>query len=434
MAPPPVITSMQKLLGFIRTRPECLAAAGNDQEAFLKGFGWVVSTRSSGPRGSSTINWNNTDIPDPEKSKAQFEATQDAATASTSIKAVAKLMLASHVSGGFWLQLPTSLGEVLPDVQGGVKMMLQEKESMDVWEVVWLRKGKKGGGLSGGWRGFAIDLELNAGDSVLFEYLGSKIDKADRDADAPGTLLATVNRAIPLEDNPNRVIVKLPAKGPSVVSQDGSIAAAAKDDGKPKMRRTTQIVKRENKLRNAILAGDTNFSYAAARAESPAKDKKGKMEKEEKEEKTEKPPDVSKKSKGATKATAEPAPKRSKVADGRPKATDTAGGKKMAGAKRKPAPPSDGRQPAKARKAGKADTAASKRNAKGASAGIGKSSAAAAIEPSMPCKGARVEVDFEDQAYVGSVLKVEKKTQKFLVRFISHFLAPFPSEFQWIFS
>ena len=116
------------------------------------------------------------------------------------VYSVAKLMLASHVSGGFWLQLPTELGEVLPDIQGGVKMMLQEKASMDVWEVVWLRKGKKGGGLSGGWRGFAIDLELNAGDSVLFEYLGQ--DKSD--AEAPGTLLATVNRAIPLEENPNR--------------------------------------------------------------------------------------------------------------------------------------------------------------------------------------------------------------------------------------
>ena len=32
------------------------------------------------------------------------------------------------------------------------------------------------------------------------------------------------------------------------------------------MRRKTTLVKRENKLRNAILAGDTKFSYATARA------------------------------------------------------------------------------------------------------------------------------------------------------------------------
>ena len=166
-------------------------------------------------------------------------------------------MLASHVSGGFWLQLPTELSEVLPDIQGGVKAVLQEKESLDEWEVVWLRKGKKGGGLSGGWRGFAIDMELNAGDSVLFEYLGQ--DEAGENAeDGPARLLATVNRAIPLEENPNRVVDKQPAKGPSVVVQDTSAAAAAEQSGKPKVRRTTQIVKRQNKLRN--VSGDNTHS------------------------------------------------------------------------------------------------------------------------------------------------------------------------------
>ena len=93
----------------------------------------------------------------------------------------------SHVSGGFWLQLSSPLTDALPDVQGGVKavscaiiagiwaaffqecqrescaQVLQESVSMDEWEVVWLRKGRKGGGLSGGWRGFAIDMELSAG-------------------------------------------------------------------------------------------------------------------------------------------------------------------------------------------------------------------------------------------------------------------------------
>ena len=39
----------------------------------------------------------------------------------------------------------------------------------------------KGGGLSGGWRGFAIDNELNAGDSLLFEYTGQ--DKHTRTDD-----------------------------------------------------------------------------------------------------------------------------------------------------------------------------------------------------------------------------------------------------------
>jgi hypothetical protein len=50
--------------------------------------------------------------------------------------------------------------------------------------VVWLRKGKRGGGLSGGWRGFAIDNEICAGDSVCFEVAapagGKKQGERDR--------------------------------------------------------------------------------------------------------------------------------------------------------------------------------------------------------------------------------------------------------------
>ena len=48
-APPPVITSMQKLLAFVKTRPECLAVAGNDQAEFLKGFGWQVRALPRSP-------------------------------------------------------------------------------------------------------------------------------------------------------------------------------------------------------------------------------------------------------------------------------------------------------------------------------------------------------------------------------------------------
>ena len=160
----------------------------------------------------------------------------------------------SHVSGGFWLQLSSPLTDALPDVQGGVKavsctiiagiwaaffqecqqescaQVLQESVSMDEWEVVWLRKGRKGGGLSGGWRGFAIDMELSAGnhhhhhnptrllpmneyqlslkierlrcagDTVLFEALGQD----EGEEEALPRIRATIYRALPLEDNPNR--------------------------------------------------------------------------------------------------------------------------------------------------------------------------------------------------------------------------------------
>ena len=60
MAPPPVITSSQKLLSYIKSNPECLAAAENDQDAFLKGFGWAAPTKRSGggARPAAHINWS----------------------------------------------------------------------------------------------------------------------------------------------------------------------------------------------------------------------------------------------------------------------------------------------------------------------------------------------------------------------------------------
>ena len=376
MQPPPVITSMQKLLGFIKTRPEVLAVADNDQNGFLRGFGWVVSTPRARGTGAQSINWNNTDIPDPERSKAQFEATEAQAKASTSIKAVAKLMLASHVSGGFWLQLPTELGEVLPDVQGGVKAILQEKESMDEWEVVWLRKGKKGGGLSGGWRGFSIDMELCAGDAVLFEYLGC--DPADgtggQEEQGPARLLATINRAIPLEENPNRVVDKPPPKGPSVVASSAATGASSAD-GKPKMRRTTQIVKRENKLRNAILAGDENFSYAAARSAAAA----GGQGKAATSAATSKPQNELKGKRanqsGAAAEAAVPATKKAKGAVKQPKTKTTT----TADAK------------SEERDSGNANTKQGNSNGKTKKRGVAAAAAARAAKKSKPDKGPPLE-------------------------------------------
>jgi hypothetical protein len=142
-----VITSTQKLLSFIKSRPEVLALAGHDQVAFLAAFGWQVSAPRK--RGESAkIDWDNSQFIDKAKAESQFKAATAAAQASDHAPAaVPKLMLASHISGGFWLQLPSALAEFLPPEHGGVKCIL---ECGDEWEVVWLRKGPKGGGLSGG--------------------------------------------------------------------------------------------------------------------------------------------------------------------------------------------------------------------------------------------------------------------------------------------
>lgn len=379
----------QETLTSILLSTQVLGVVDNDQDAFLRGFGWVVSTPRARGTGAQSINWNNTDIPDPERSKAQLEVTEAQAKASKAIKAVAKLMLASHVSGGFWLQLPTALAEVLPDVQGGVKAILQEKESMDEWEVVWLRKGKKGGGLSGGWRGFSIDMELCAGDAVLFEYLG--LDPAGADAEqgeqGPARLLATVNRAIPLEENPNRVVDKPPPKGPTVVAVEGASALSA--DEKPKMRRTTQIVKRENKLRNAILAGNDNFSYAAARTAAAAGEAK------------EAAPAASSGSKGkrgskftAAAAAAAPAPKKAKGMAKQPKAN----GKTKADLAKGGQNGSDNATGAHGRGKGKGE----KRKERGVAGTVSakKSKSGKASKVRLPEVGDRLDVEFVSMASI----------------------------------
>lgn len=63
-------------------------------------------------------------------------------------------MLPSHVSGGYWLQAPKAM----------VRHMPRDKESFpmehdgQVWDVVWLPRPGGSGGMSGGWRTFAIDM------------------------------------------------------------------------------------------------------------------------------------------------------------------------------------------------------------------------------------------------------------------------------------
>ena len=58
--------------------PECLAVADNDQQAFLTGFGWVATTPRKRAAGqAATINWNNTEVPDKDKSIAAHKLTEE---------------------------------------------------------------------------------------------------------------------------------------------------------------------------------------------------------------------------------------------------------------------------------------------------------------------------------------------------------------------
>ncbi|KAG9443343.1 hypothetical protein H6P81_014683 [Aristolochia fimbriata] len=75
-----------------------------------------------------------------------------------------KSMLASHVSSGFWLGLPTKFcKEHLPEAE--TKMVLEDENGAE-YETVFIARRT---GLSGGWRGFALDHNLNDGDALVFE-------------------------------------------------------------------------------------------------------------------------------------------------------------------------------------------------------------------------------------------------------------------------
>eukprot|EP00249_Psilotum_nudum_P007913 c20909_g1_i1 orf=292-1428(+) len=77
-----------------------------------------------------------------------------------------KLMLQSHVSGGFWMGLPSFFCKTyLPGRDGRIVL---EDENCEEWETVYLAYKN---GLSGGWRGFSLDHGLQDGDALVFELV-----------------------------------------------------------------------------------------------------------------------------------------------------------------------------------------------------------------------------------------------------------------------
>ncbi|KAK6136895.1 hypothetical protein DH2020_029340 [Rehmannia glutinosa] len=77
-----------------------------------------------------------------------------------------KPMLQSHVTGGFWLGLPVQFCKThLPSRDVMVNLV---DEKGDEFETKYLAQKT---GLSGGWRGFAIDHELVDGDALIFQLI-----------------------------------------------------------------------------------------------------------------------------------------------------------------------------------------------------------------------------------------------------------------------
>jgi len=84
--------------------------------------------------------------------------------------AYVKHMMPSLVTGGYWAQAPTQLCSAMPQGTYGIHLRVGNV----LWPVTWLQR-PSGAGLSGGWRGFAVDQRLCVGDAVVFQLRdGSK--------------------------------------------------------------------------------------------------------------------------------------------------------------------------------------------------------------------------------------------------------------------
>jgi hypothetical protein len=203
--------------------------------------------RESRPRGPGSVDWDNISCEDPEKSRAAADRAEAFAATST-LPSCVKVLLKSHVSGGFWLQLPSAFCASMPQDMGLNPQVMfdlygrsgdglpDEVPNDDIWEVIWLRKGSNGGGLSGGWRGFSIDNNLAAGDTIVFEKLEGHF------------LRGTIFRAIPLADNQEYC-----SRSPEQVAKVAAEVAALKASGKK--RRYATITIRENAFRRAHVEG-----------------------------------------------------------------------------------------------------------------------------------------------------------------------------------
>eukprot|EP01043_Picozoa_sp_COSAG02_P074468 COSAG02_NODE_14920_length_1223_cov_558.750890_1_plen_345_part_01 len=155
---------------------------------------WVGRrNKNIGRRDFYATGFNNTVWPTQEQVSKAAAAAEETVAASQ-VPASVKVMLPSHVSGGYWLQMPVDLADYLPGSMGKHRFRLLDSTGAEPasgggpgFPVIWLRRGGNGGGLSGGWRGYAIDRELGVGDVVAFEKLdGNK-------------LRGTIHRAITLE-------------------------------------------------------------------------------------------------------------------------------------------------------------------------------------------------------------------------------------------
>ena len=84
-----------------------------------------------------------------------------------------KVMSPSQVSGGFWMNMPSESRAAFSHLPEKCSIELECEGKR--WPTVFLPRGKSGAGLSGGWRGFAIDLEIGTGDVCVFHLTSKRV-------------------------------------------------------------------------------------------------------------------------------------------------------------------------------------------------------------------------------------------------------------------
>ncbi|XP_027149634.1 B3 domain-containing protein Os06g0194400 isoform X1 [Coffea eugenioides] len=83
-----------------------------------------------------------------------------------------KPMLQSHVTGGFWLGLPSHFSKRhLPKRDDTVTLV---DEQGDKWRTIYLARKT---GLSGGWKKFSVDHDLVDGDALVFQLIQPTVFK-----------------------------------------------------------------------------------------------------------------------------------------------------------------------------------------------------------------------------------------------------------------
>ncbi|MCD9644119.1 hypothetical protein HAX54_032103 [Datura stramonium] len=103
---------------------------------------------------------------DEERAASIEKAEKLEASLGSDYPILVRSMLPSHVSGGFWLGLPSNFcRKNLPRRDDTITLI---DEMGEEWPTVYLAQKK---GLSGGWKKFAVDHDLADGDAIVFHLI-----------------------------------------------------------------------------------------------------------------------------------------------------------------------------------------------------------------------------------------------------------------------